>query len=277
MAQGSDFFKAAFTKAFKVCRRHHSNVRFIKLIRQSQETHDSTIELHDDPPKAVKGLIAHFYGIDYNGKDDASNSISSFFDYIRRWTGDAVYVNYPFDLYALTGKYQVPALREQLWYRIPAMAIVRGPDPTLSFMLPVVKHVYIHHADTAVELHKPMVDLLLKQIDTLNDLPEFQQLLLDVPALSAELVRALVAQEKSTTETEGVPTKRPFNATAIPEPNIFSFGKRRLSSAASSEDLRTPPPKPSFTAATQTLVPGVSPRPAKFPRPPRDMFKPQSS
>jgi len=60
----------------------------------------------------------------------------------------------------------------------------------------IARHIYIRHADAAVELRKVIVAQFVKRARSWLETAEFERLLYDVPDLAADVVRALLGDSE---------------------------------------------------------------------------------
>ncbi|KAK5134184.1 hypothetical protein LTR08_006844 [Meristemomyces frigidus] len=172
LVQGSDWFRTIFESGFK-------------------EATKSTIELKEDSVKAAFGLLAHLYGLHFNGRDgywhphDRTTVFST--------DNGMEYVKYQVDLYVAASKYLVPLLCTQIRNEFGVMLEgVLQADGYPVYLEEVTKHIFHTHVDAAAELRNPVVALVASHLTTWADSGDFEQLLLNVPQLGVELIRFVV-------------------------------------------------------------------------------------
>ncbi|KAK5123786.1 hypothetical protein LTR85_002422 [Meristemomyces frigidus] len=171
LAQSSDFFRASFDSGFK-------------------EASAATVDLKDDDPNAMFGLLAHIYSLHFNGrngyvkhKDRAKVSCDE---------NGAEYVKYQVTLYITASKYLVPTLctrvAEDFGQMLDCIVVDGGHS---GYIVQIVKHIYVTHADAAVDLRGPMVTLFGNFASVWITDDWCRQLLFDVPELGVDLIATL--------------------------------------------------------------------------------------
>jgi len=106
LGQASDYFKALLESGFKVSLTARATTMRNELTSRFQEASAPTIELIGDDWCAVYGLIAHFYGLHYDGHNECSLEPLT----VTSDDRGAAYVVYQVDLYVVASKYLVPSL-----------------------------------------------------------------------------------------------------------------------------------------------------------------------
>ncbi|KAK4542440.1 hypothetical protein LTR36_006692 [Oleoguttula mirabilis] len=192
LSQGSEFFKSAFEGSF-------------------QESNTQIIHLQDDEAHAVKGLIAWLYGLHYDG-DRTLEYDPSYGPKVER-EGEG-YAKYMVDLHIAASKYMVGDLQNHLKGRFPdVLARVDKQDGYLACADAAARHIYLERADAAADLRKHVVAHFRKHAARICQMPEFRQLLLEIPDLSADLVEELAAGQGVMGDGMTAPTlKRPSGA-----------------------------------------------------------------
>lgn len=204
LAQGSDYFKAAFTGGFKVSRgRSTTRDPFSSIDTGSQEAEESVFELKDDDEDAVKGMIAHLYGVqagDVNEtpfRDKMSSALDHHEQTLER-SQEFACVSTSVDLYVVARKYQVNELVEEILIKFPhdlQQLVDSGKQPDADLHA-AARKVYLTYAEEAEALRQPVVDVFAENVAQINANAKFKQLLHDVPELSTALVFCFVSETK---------------------------------------------------------------------------------
>ncbi|KAK5123785.1 hypothetical protein LTR85_002421 [Meristemomyces frigidus] len=130
LANSSLYFRIAFDGKFK------------------QEASSDALNLQDDDPVAVRGLIAHIYDI-------SSESSGYYRDHLLRNHAavdiDTSYIRYLVDLHVTASKYLVASAEER------AMEAFESALPAGQYNnSEIIKHIYVTHAEAATEFRRPL-------------------------------------------------------------------------------------------------------------------------
>ena len=100
---------------------------------------------------------------------------------------------YQVEVYVVASKYLVPTLCTQIMDGFESMlngiTITDGYPALIKY---VAKRIYLKYSDAAAEMKKPLITLLAKHLVDWAGSEELEQLLLEVPELSVQLIRAVV-------------------------------------------------------------------------------------
>lgn len=157
------------------------------------------MHLQDDDPHAIRGLIAWLYSLKYDGKDKYATNLKSFSSCIDP-SDNALNCVYLMKLYAAADKYEVFSLKAKLSRDIPTIldGIGDGKDEAGGLYLNnIARHIYAEQNHAAEVFRQDVIKILVKHMGDLSGTPEFAQLLINVPDLSAEIVHAVASQAQA--------------------------------------------------------------------------------
>lgn len=157
-----------------------------------QESTTNKLTLEEDDPNAIKGLIASFQGLHFDGRN-------AYAKYEMKLDGNAngiAYVKYLVDLYAVPGKYLALSLQEFVEWRFNRnLAHLYYHDGSLTGigLGEIARHVFLVHPVAAAKFREPLIDDIHLDIFICDEekearLATLKELLLDVPELSFELM-----------------------------------------------------------------------------------------
>lgn len=118
----------------------------------------------------------------------------------------AEYAKYLVGLFVAATKYEIDTLPDQAKQRLHSAL-----DGTTNFYAglthadDVARHVYLNHHDAAIDLRPLITQLFIKDLGRFDEMPRFHKMLLDVPELAADIVRALAGKAKASTVTAAAP------------------------------------------------------------------------
>ena len=155
-----------------------------------QESDERELELKGDDPQAVRGMIAHLYGLDPDVYSGMKGSVFGF-------PGDATFLKYQINLYASADKYLVPSLRER------AEDILAGGLKTNMSreqdrrdVYEVAKYIYVTYPDEAQGLRNLVVRKLFRYFKNRQYHDAFKRLLAEAPQLKADFEELVAARVK---------------------------------------------------------------------------------
>ncbi|CAK4031032.1 BTB POZ domain [Lecanosticta acicola] len=203
IAQASPYFVSCFERGFK-------------------ETNQPLIDLHEDEPKAVRGMIAYAYGLHFDGKPsyDESRAIPSASDQ------SLAYAKFQIDLWVVSVKYMFFSVAGEIQYCLKD--VLASLLPSAGFpecLLEAAHHVYVEHASTAAGLRPVVVMMLNEHMDRLKVDQRFRGFLLEIPELACDL---LLAAHGGSEEAQLVKAKRKFKPTFASLPSQAYLRKPRL-------------------------------------------------
>ncbi|KAK5134183.1 hypothetical protein LTR08_006843 [Meristemomyces frigidus] len=178
LARGSAYFKREFARHAK--------------LGQTGE-----LFLDADHPLALRAVIAWLYGLvcDYNGQ--FSNKRGALPSGPADLWGAANYAKWLVSLYATAKAYEVEDLANRAKDRIPTIiSTVTDFEGKITHLTVVAEHVYLRHREMAAELRPPIVRVIVNDIDRFSGLRQFDLMMLAIPELAAEVVKALAAKAK---------------------------------------------------------------------------------
>ncbi|KAK4625895.1 uncharacterized protein CLAFUR5_05469 [Fulvia fulva] len=168
LAQASEYFKTLLTGPFA-------------------EAGQRIVELIDDPPMAIEGMIAWIYGMQFNPRDRYNKYIENFHFVTSDETG-VEFVKYQVDLFFTAEKYLLSRLATSVEGYFFHMLL--DVSRQVEFLHVIAKHVYIARAEEAVALRVHVANAYLERIRSIKDTEELKQLLLDIPELAFDIIRA---------------------------------------------------------------------------------------
>lgn len=155
----------------------------IVLLTLTQESETNVVNLSQDNSRAIKGMLAYLYGIHFDTLEAFANTESS----MRCDLDETELVLYQLDLYVVSTKYLMSDLSDRT-RNVFQTLVHSGTDTDLSKL---AVQVYLTYADEATELRKDVVDLFVGNIEECKDDRKFQDLLVNIPDLASDMVRAL--------------------------------------------------------------------------------------
>lgn len=136
------------------------------------------------------GVLAHVYGLNYDGRNGYTKDKDR--TKVPCDATGAAYVQYQVTLYVTASKYLVPTLCTQIadeFGQLLGCIVVDGGHS--GYLAEVVRHVYVTHAEAAVDLRAPIVRLFQSCANLWITDEWCRQICLEVPELTLDLATAL--------------------------------------------------------------------------------------
>ena len=187
LCQASPYFASCFEKGFKVSAERPTIALHTVDQEISQEKSQPILDLKEDDPKAIRGLIAWACGLHFDG-------ISSYnwFRYKPTACVEGVkFVKYQIDLWVAANKYMFWTLASEI--SMGLAALLKGIVSSRSYpqgLLDVAQYVYVAHAVEAFHLRSTIVEALRPNMVALKRGSNFKNLLLEIPELACDLLWA---------------------------------------------------------------------------------------
>lgn len=169
----SDYFQMTFSGRFVVQPDIRTRLKH-RLIRACKESKSNEIELKEDDPDALAGMLRHIYGLD---PFEAVADPGIYFD---------------FRLYDVAGKYLLPNLQEKATASAKKKLERKWNDTSFS------DYVYSIYQQTAAhggELRQIAKDICRKHLPELMAKKEFKKVLLDTPELSLAIMQVVARED----------------------------------------------------------------------------------
>jgi len=194
-----------------------------------KEASQSTLELHDDSPRAVDGMLSHFYTLE--------PQLSSDFP-----TKD-VDIEYIVELYAVSNKYDAPELREQT---LSCFDRVMTEEKCMALwssgeLSAVVAAIY-KCAPLGSSMRGRMVKSSIDNATAFKEDNEelFRNILEDIPEYAADIAMAILEERRATEAAQTTePRYNPDNFLTTRESVDTWAGVKALHSAAGQGDVDT--------------------------------------
>ena len=147
-------------------------------------------DLHGDP-QAIKGMLAHLYGIHFNLLDDCKDEQASIGN-MATWTDLALY---QVALHAVANKYQMPDLAKQTQDQL------RGRYATLMTesadnVFKVAEAVYLKYPSEATALRHDIVEQLTNQPSVVEDDEKNKVRCSKMPDLVCEMLKVVAQKDR---------------------------------------------------------------------------------
>lgn len=163
------------------------------MLTIAQDADLPVLELKDDAPLALYGLIADLYGAEIFANTGEPDNRRRNFACDEDGAG---FVKYQVNLYVTADKYLVPGLCSRIADDFPGMlGAIKSERGYPSFVDAVARHIYGDCAGAATELRSSVTTLLALDIKSLKTHEEFKALLSDLPELAFELILTLAGED----------------------------------------------------------------------------------
>lgn len=157
-------------------------------------------------------MLADCYGLVFDGRSEYSKEGVT----IDCNDNGAGFVQYKVNLYVVADKYGVANLCTQIKERFPDMLVCITSTSVKeypAYLDQVARSIYIDNQVAAKDLRAPLINTLVKHVQSCVSTKEFEALIMDVPELAVELFRALAGNTGGETGSKAGPgnvgTKRP--------------------------------------------------------------------
>ena len=167
LAQASEYFKTLFTGSFA-------------------ETGQRIVELKDDPPLALQGMIAWIYGMQYSPQHRYHNQ-KQFSSPIPD-DDKLEFAKYQVDLFFTAEKYLLSRLAtsvEGYFFHVLLAVVFERPE----HLHDIARYVYITRAEEAVELRKHVATRYIDKLQIFKSREDSKEVLSDIPDLAYDIIR----------------------------------------------------------------------------------------